>query len=621
MQMIKKYMMLSIYVFVFPLLLFFILIFQIKIPTIVNVIFISFQLLFTYYLFRKIKKHEEDKDSDYEGRLLLKENELQALFDNNNSYLWSIDLEKKIFFSSAGFEKIFGYPREAFKNNYELWLERVIPEDMHLAKAHYDKVKAGQHSNQSWRFRDSNEEIKWLDAWGAPILTNGEVTRVTGVAYDITDRKRLEEELKHSAIHDRLTGLPNRTILDNYIDDELKKNRSTPLSFSVLFIDLDRFKFVNDNYGHATGDQVLIEAARRIKKAVGERGIVTRHGGDEFVIVVPYKDHEKLVAVATKILRMFETPFQLNGEQIISASIGISLYPNDGETLPTLISQADQAMYQAKSKGKKTYQFANPIHSKAELRKDKIKNDLQTVLKTNQLEVWYQPKVVLKTNDIYGAEALLRWNHPEFGAISPNEFIPIAEAEGMIHEIGLWVLDEVMKKNKDWEVKGLNLTCAVNVSNLQFESPEFLDGIQQMLIQNEVNPEKLTIEITETSMHNATSNKSIEKLKEIGFDISIDGFGTGYCALSTLNAQLFDEIKIDKSFTRSLTGENAKPQIVQAILSLSDAFSFRTVAEGIETKEEADILQEMGCLYGQGYLYGPPVKPEIIEEQCSRNHH
>lgn len=256
---------------------------------------------------------------------------------------------------------------------------------------------------------------------------------------------------------------------------------------------------------------------------------------------------------------------------------------------------------------------------KIKLRKDKIANELLSVLINDQLEVFYQPKVILKTNQIYGTEALLRWKHPEFGYISPDEFIPLAESQGMIHAIGLWVFDEVMKQCNIWNAKDFNLTCAVNVSNLQFANPRFLDKLQQMLVEHDINPEKMTIEITESSMHNVTTNKSIKKLKELGFKVSIDDFGTGYSALSILSDQLVDEIKIDKAFIRNLTGENAKPQIVKTILNLSNNFSSKTVAEGIETEEEAVILQEMGCLYGQGFLYSRPVKPETIDQLVFRN--
>lgn len=579
----------------------------------------SFHIFITFFLLRKFKLTYDDKTKEYKDKLKLRENELQALFENNNSYLWSIDVAEKKFQSSVGIENIFGYPREAFKNDYELWLHRVIPEDLPLAQAHYDRVKSGLPSNQIWRFRNSQEEIKWLDAWGTPIFTDGKVTHITGVAYDVTDRKLLEEKLKYDATHDHLTGLPNRTKLDHYIEDELKKNKEKPTVFAVLFLDLDRFKFVNDNYGHTTGDQILIQASKRIQSFIGETGIVTRHGGDEFVIVLPYKNLLHLESLVTNILQLFEVPFRLDGGHIITTSIGISLYPQDGENLTTLITLADQALYQAKSTGKNTYQFAKPIFNEEKIRKATLESELLFALKRKQLEVLYQPKVVLKTKEIYGVEALLRWNHPLYGTVSPDEFIPIAEEKGIIHDIGLWVFDEVMKQNKQWEAKGFNLTSAVNVSNLQFANPLFLDKIQQTLITNQGSPEKLTVEITESFMQNATSKKSIIKLKELGIEVSIDDFGTGYSALSTLSAQLVDEIKIDKAFIRGLTGEHTKPQIVKTILRLSEAFLSRTVAEGIESEEEAVILQEMGCLYGQGYLYSRPVKPEIIEELILNN--
>lgn len=618
---LKKNFMFFLYVLGFPVLLFIWLTYQNINSMTFNIIFLSFHIILSSYLIRKLVKYEDHVTHNYEDKLLHKENELKALFDNNHAYLWTIDLEKKTFISSSGFEEVFGYSRENFLLNYELWLERVIPEDYPIAKEHYDTLKSGQPSNKTWRFKNSDGEIRWLDAWGKPILTNNQVTHITGVAYDVTERKKLERKLKYDASHDYLTGLPNRTGLTNYIEKKLIKAGDTPLSFAVLFLDLDGFKLVNDNYGHAIGDQVLIQAGRRIKDSIGAEAIVTRHGGDEFVLVLPYKDHDTLVHLTTKILNLFESPFEIDGSQIITASIGISIYPKDGDNLPTLIAEADQALYHAKSIGKNSYQFARPIDNDIKLRKNKIEHDLMFATSNNQLEVWYQPKVVLKTNVIYGVEALLRWNHPELGMIPPDEFIPLAESKGAIHDIGLWVFEEVMQQLKIWNKKYFDLTCAINVSNLQFANPRFLDKIQQMLITYEINPEKMTIEITESSMHNVITNQSIKKLKELGFEISIDDFGTGYSALSILSKQLVDEIKIDKAFIRNLTGENANHQIVKTILSLSDTFLSKTVAEGIETEEEALILKELGCLYGQGYLYSRPVKANIIDQLVFRRHY
>lgn len=620
-KILKNNLLFMAYFLVFPVLLFIWLTFQSVISMTWTIILLNVHFLVSAYIIRKLINYEVDVANDYEEKLLLKENELRTLFDNNHSYLWTIDLEQKTFISSSGFEKLFGYSREDFLLNHELWLERVLPEDFHIAQEHYDTLKSGHPSNRTWRFKNSQGDIRWLEAWGSPIWTNGKVTHSSGVAYDITARKELEKKLTYDATHDHLTGLPNRTVLDNYIENELVKGDNGPISFAVLFLDLDGFKNINDHYGHAAGDQFLIQAGIRIQSAVGKSGIVTRHGGDEFVIVLPYKEYDDLIFLTTNILNLIEIPFLLDTEQIITASIGISIYPKDGETLATLIAQADKALYKAKSIGKNTYQFAVPIDSEIKLRKDKIAKELLSVLKKDQLEVFYQPKVVLKTNQIYGTEALLRWNHPEFGYISPDEFIPLAESQGMIHDIGLWVFDEVMKQINIWNAKSFNLTCAVNVSNLQFANPRFLDKLQEMLVEHDIVPEKMTVEITESSMHNATTNKSIKKLKELGLEVSIDDFGTGYSALSILSDQLVDEIKIDKAFIRNLTGENAKPQIVRTILNLSDTFLSKTVAEGIESEEEAAILQEMGCLYGQGYLYSRPVKPEIIDQLVFRSYY
>lgn len=585
-----------------------------------NAVFLSVLVGLVYVLIIALEKRESDcrKSHEYKEKLELMEDEMKALFDNNNSYLWSIDLEERIFLPSTGIEEIFGYSKEEFRKNYELWLERVLPEDLFLAKEHYGMLKKGEPSNKTFRVRSKRGDIIWINAWGTPIKRKGVVTHLTGVAYDISERKQLEKELLYNASHDYLTGLPNRRMLNRFAEKEIEYNQDQSKKFAILYLDLDNFKNINDHYGHSKADIILIQAAQRLRSLVDEKGIVSRQGGDEFIIITPYHTYDALMVLVRKIIEAFELPFQLDGNQYITASIGISIYPKDGNTADTLIGQADRAMYQAKNRGKNHFHFSSPIHDKTVARKSVIENEIFTALNRNQFRLLYQPKIVLESGELYGVEALIRWEHPKMGTIGPDEFIPLAEAKGVIHDIGMWVLNEVVRQGKKWESEGINLTYAVNVSNLQFENPRFLDKVKETIEKNQFDPRCLSFEITETFMQNAVSINAICELNDMGIDIAIDDFGTGYSSLSTLSSIPVNEIKIDRSFVNQLTDKQANDQIVNTIIKMSRAFYCRTVAEGIETEEQAETLRELGCELGQGYLYSRPVEPEKITELIFR---
>lgn len=582
---------------------------------------ISIILLFLYssYLYYSQKElNETDKEChDNRKDIMLRENVLNSLFDNNNSYLWTIDFKEETFLPSIGFEKVYGFSRKEFMENYELWKERVIPEDMEIAEEHYAKLKSGLPSNRMFRFRNSSEEIRWLDAWGTPIFNEKkEVTHLTGVAYDVTDRKELEEKLYHSATHDDLTGLPNRKKMMIHLESEIETCKEKNKSFAVLFMDLDQFKFINDTYGHIVGDKLLIQIGRRLEDYIDGRGIVSRHGGDEFIIIMRYNTYKQFKELVNGILDTFKNPFNLNIENsTISASIGISMYPKDATTIEGLIGQADRAMYRAKSQGKNTYRFANPVLEQAEIRKNNIEKQLKKAMELNEFELYYQPKVILKTKETFEVEALIEWHNPDLGRVSSSEFIPMADRHGLTDEIGLWVLDEAMKQGTKWKNMGINTRISVNVSNVQFESPLFLRNISNLLSKNHYSAERLTLEIKESILQD-TKNASniIHQLQSMGFEIVIDDFGTGYSSLSVINSLPIDTIKIDKTFILDIIENKHNAKLVETMISLGDALDCKVMAEGIENSEQANLLEEMGCLYGQGSLFGSPRQAEYIEK-------
>lgn len=576
-------------------------------------------LFYTLYQYRNLDKMHEinQKYNENREKLLLRESELNSLFDNNNAYLWTIDFAEKTFLPSQGFEQVYGFSRDEFMANYELWKDRVIPEDLHIAEEHYAKLKSGLPSNRSFRFRNSDENIRWLDAWGKPIFNEKKkVTHLTGVAYDITERKELEEKLYHNATHDYLTGLPNRNKLIHYMEDEIKKIAGTNKSLAVLFLDLDRFKFINDSYGHNTGDKLLIQIGERLQTFIGDKGMVSRHGGDEFIIIIKYLTYTQFINQVNAIIDTFKTPYDLKIENsIVSASIGISMYPKDDTTIEGLIGQADRAMYRAKTQGKNTYRFANPVLEEAEIRRNNIEQQLKKAMQLNEFEVYYQPIVHLETGDIVEAEALVRWNNPELGMVMPLEFIPLAEDQGIMGEIGLWVIDEATKQIKKWQNMGIDIRLSVNVSNIQFADPLFSRKLSTILSNNQFKSNRLTIEITESFMQNTEkASKTIHHLQNMGIEIAIDDFGTGYSSLSVINSLPIDTIKIDRSFISNIMEDQHNAQLIKTILILSHTLNCTVVAEGIENHEQADLLAELGCSYGQGYLYSRPENSEEIEK-------
>lgn len=574
---------------------------------------------YSWHLYRESKKTKDSNQelNDNRKQILLRENVLKSLFDNNNSYLWTIDFAEKTFLPSIGFEQVYGFSRDEFMNNYELWKDRVIPEDMDIAEEHYARLKSGLPSNRMFRFRNSNEEIRWLDAWGTPIFNDKkEVTHLTGVAYDITDRKELEEKLYHSATHDDLTGLPNRKKLMSHMKSEIEKCQEKNQSFAVLFLDLDRFKFINDNYGHNTGDKLLIQIGNRLQTFIDGKGIVSRHGGDEFIIIIRYNKYKQFKELVNGILDTFKTAYDLNIENsTISASIGISMYPKDATTIEGLIGQADRAMYRAKAQGKNTYRFANPVLEQAEIRKNSIEKQLKKALEQDEFELYYQPKVVLKTGDIFEAETVIDWHNSHLGRVSATEFIPLAESHGLMDEIGLWVLDEAMKQGNRWKEMGIDIRLSVNVSIIQFENPLFLRNISNLLSKNHYNAENLTLEITENILQNTQhASNVIHQLQNMGFEIAIDDFGTGYSSLSVINALPIDTIKIDKSFVLNILENEHNAKLVETIISLGDAIDCKVMAEGIETVQQSGFLKQIGCLYGQGSFYSSPKKAEEFQQ-------
>jgi diguanylate cyclase (GGDEF)-like protein len=392
---------------------------------------------------------------------------------------------------------------------------------------------------------------------------------------------------------------------------------------AIFFLDLDRFKFINDTKGHSIGDVLLKKVAECLQQAVGSDCMVSRYGGDEFIILANNMDKQRASLLAKKILDRFSEAIDLDrNTYFITPSIGISLYPADGTDIESLIQKADTAMYQAKENGKNNFQFFSCELANLTLRKIELENDLRKALEQNDLQLYYQPQIDLETGKLVGVEALLRWKHPGLGNISPTEFIPLAEDSGLIVPIGLWVLETACEQNKAWQDAGFEaIPIAVNISVRQFQDEQFVDKVLSILEHTGLNPAYLELEITESILQNKNeSTKILNQLKEHGIRFSIDDFGTGYSSLSYLRYLPLDKIKIDKSFLDQIDVDSHQRTMAKTIIDMGNNLGFTVVAEGIEKQEQVTILKEYACQIGQGYYYSLPLMVEQMDNFLMEKH-
>lgn len=443
----------------------------------------------------------------------------------------------------------------------------------------------------------------------------GKIVNYVGVFADITETKRSQDKLYALVNHDPLTGLPNRRLLNELLEHSIRRAAREKYQIGLLFIDLDRFKAINDSLGHDVGDKLLQEVSARINQSIRESDIVARLGGDEFVVMVDMINQtEDAAIIAKKIIHALQIEFIIEGKEIfIGASIGISMFPKDGADVDHLIKAADIAMYQVKSQGKNHHCFYSDDLSKSAIERFNMENQLRHALERNQLEVYYQPQVSITSGEIIGAEALIRWNHPELGLISPAKFIPVTEETGLIVQIGEWVLRQAALQATYWTKHGYEIQwVSVNVSAVQIMRSNFADTVYGMLIETDCDPSILELEITEsTVMHNTEYViDTFNRIKQLGLKLAIDDFGTGYSSLSHLKRLPLDKIKIDQSFVRGLPEDLDDVAIAKAIYAMANSLGLTVIAEGVETLAQADFLLNMGCEEAQGYLYSKAISAE-----------
>ena len=452
----------------------------------------------------------------------------------------------------------------------------------------------------------------------SPISENGEVIEVVGTMTDISERKEAEKLIEHMAFYDHLTGLPNRRCFQKKVQEEIEQAQMDNTQFAVMFIDLDRFKNVNDSMGHSVGDQLLIVVGERLTKSIRKEDFVARFGGDEYVILLPFCQASEADFVAARIINDLAQPLSFQSiDLFVTSSIGISIYPNDGHDYETLTGAADSAMYLAKDKGKNNFQFFTEDLRRDIIERITLEADLQQALKEDQFVLHYQPQIDLKTGKLTGLEALIRWNHPSKGCISPADFIPIAEETGLIVPIGQWVLETACRQTRKWHKDGSpQLTISVNVSNIQFMQSSFVKHVEDTLVKTGLQPKYLNLEITESMTSDVLNcQTTLKKLRNVGINISIDDFGTGYSSLSYLSSFPITHLKVDQVFVQGQSPSNKA--IVKTIITLAKNLGLKVVAEGVETEEQVTFLKELDCDEAQGYFYSKPLPPEQITRRLA----
>jgi diguanylate cyclase (GGDEF)-like protein/PAS domain S-box-containing protein len=522
--------------------------------------------------------------------------------------------------------RIFGLTSHESGVNYEAFLGRVHPDDRQYVLAAVDKAL---HEHEPYR---AEYRILQPDKTERVVHEQGEVTfnadgkplRMIGTVQDVTEHKQAQERLSYLAYYDTLTGLPNRVMLVERMQQAMAESRRVERVVAIMFLDLDRFKFINDTLGHDIGDALLKMAAERLSALLRPGDTISRYGGDEFTVVLANVAHaDDVTRIAQKILERFAHPFRIGGRDLfVTSSIGITLYPLDDGSVENLLKNADAAMYHAKERGRNTFQFYTAEMNVRAARRLSIETGLRHALERNELSLHYQPQVDLKSGHLYGMEALLRWHSPEFGSVAPVEFIPLAEEIGLIQPIGEWVLRTACVQTRAWHQAGFpGLRIGVNLSARQFQQPNLVQLIRQALTDSGLEPQHLDLELTESMlMHDMERTVStLTELDTLGVALSVDDFGTGYSSLSYLKRFPIDVLKIDRSFVRDITSDPDDAAIATAIIAMAHSLEMKVIAEGVETREQQEFLRQHDCDGMQGYLFSKPLPAEDFTRLLQKN--
>jgi len=536
------------------------------------------------------------------------------IFESSHDSIIITDTEGKIISSNPAFTEITGYSAAEVTGKNPRLLNSG-----RQGREFYEEMwrcikQTGYWSGEVWNRRKDGAVYAGRLSINALRDEAGKVSHYIGVTSDITEHKAAQERIRNLAYFDQLTGLPNRSLLRDRINQLIASSQRDKHEFAVLFIDLDNFKNVNDSLGHHAGDLLLQSVAGRLRSSVREVDTVSRLGGDEFVVVLPEVGISGAQQVARKIIGQVASAYFIESHDLtVTTSLGISIYPEDATDMENLLKHADTALYRAKAKGKNDFALFTEDMRSAAYERMTLENDLRRALTNEELLLYYQPQINLSNGRVIGMEALLRWPHRELGMIPPDQFIPIAEECGLIVELGEWVMHEACRQNRQWQLSGLPaIPVAVNVSAKQLKNADLVDTVDSVLRHTRLEPRYLELELTEhTVMGDVESaSKIMRRIGEQGVKFAIDDFGTGYSSLAYLKMLPLDKIKIDKSFVQDLPTHSDDREIANAITLLAHSLRLTVVAEGVETKSQLDILLGQGCDSAQGYFYSKPLPPQ-----------
>ncbi len=559
-----------------------------------------------------------------ERALEASEARFRVLTESSMDLISVVDAEGTLLYQSPALRHLLGFePSETLGRNV---LDLVHRDDLEGARNALRRVLEARHTSEpvELRLRHRNGLWRTFESLGINCLANPHIHGIVFNSRDVTDRKVIQQRIQHLAYHDNLTGLPNRSLLQDRLSHSIARAERGGHKVGVLFIDLDNFKNINDTLGHDVGDELLRQVARRLSECVRLEDTIARQGGDEFIVLLDTLETTRAASVvAQKVLNALRRAFALGGiEQHVSASVGIALYPDDGRDPQTLLKSADTAMFHGKALGKNTYQYFTAQMNVAVQRRMTLESALRRAVLQKDFLLEYQPQVDLDSGEILAVEALVRWKTEDSGIVMPGDFIPLAEETGLISEIGEWVLREGCRQEKEWQDRGLaRRRMAINLSARQFADRGFLDMVTRVLAETGLDPACLELEITETQVMRQTEGmiSLLGRLSDMGIQLAIDDFGTGYSSLSYLKKLPIQKLKIDQSFVRDITVDPNDTAIVVAIINMARSLDLGTIAEGVESAGQLALLRSKGCRVGQGYYFSPPLDAQRLYPLLKKN--